>query len=138
MYVIISNTFAVDVREVRVYDERVPRGFSDEEDAMEKAECVVGGKVQFGRERGEQTVGEIVKVNGKRCKVRTLTSRGKNGRSAVGSVWTVPFSLLTPFTGTVPEVKTDDPAAIIAQIKVLAARLPDIYRDELAMELGSH
>jgi hypothetical protein len=108
------------------------------EDAMEKSECVVGGKVQFGRDKGEQTVGEIVKVNGKRCKVRTLTARGKNGRSAAGSVWTVPFSLLTPFTGTVPEVQAHDPKDIIAQIRTLAALLPDIYRDELAMELGSH
>jgi hypothetical protein len=41
VYVIISNTFAVDVREVGVYDERVPRGFSDEEDSMEKSECAV-------------------------------------------------------------------------------------------------
>ncbi len=105
---------------------------------MEKSECVVGGKVQFGRKTGEQTVGEILKVNGKRCKVRTLSARGHKGRSVAGSIWTVPFSIMTPFTGTVPEVQAFDPKDIIAQIRTLAALLPDTYRDELAMELGSH
>lgn len=106
---------------------------------MERAECAVGMKVQFGRKNGEQTIGEIIKVNSKRCKVRTLSARGSNGRSPAGAVWTVPFSLLTPFKGEVPDApapKADDPAALIAQIKALAARLPDIYRDELAIELG--
>ena len=106
---------------------------------MEKAECAIGGLVQFGRKNGEQTVGEIIKVNAKRCKVRTLSARGSNGRSPAGSVWTVPFSLLTPFTGEVPAnppMANDDPAQIIAKIKALAAQLPDIYRDELAIELG--
>lgn len=106
---------------------------------MEKSECAVGNHVVFGRERGEQTVGVIVKVNSKRCKVRSLTARGSNGRSPIGTIWTVPFSLLTPFTGSLPEDEDpNDPDVIIGQIKALAARLPDYYLDELAMELGQH
>lgn len=55
-----------------------------------------GQKVFFGRSRGEQTLGEVVKVNRARAKVRQLESRGVMKDHAIGTIWTVPFSLLTP------------------------------------------
>jgi hypothetical protein len=56
----------------------------------------VGMKVVFGRGNGEKTLGEIVKVNPSKAKVKTLESRGNGRGSEVGSVWTVPYSLMTP------------------------------------------
>ena len=53
----------------------------------------VGDKVYFGRPNGEQTLGEVVKVNRKKYKVKTLESRGHSGRQA-GTVWGVPESLM--------------------------------------------
>lgn len=61
---------------------------------MTRDQFHVGQKVIFGRGRGEQTLGEIVKLNPTKAKVKTLESRG-NGRGAVvGAVWTVPYSLM--------------------------------------------
>lgn len=53
-------------------------------------EYEIGMKVKFGRPNGQKTVGIIEKVNPKRLKVKTLEQRGINGRSQVGTVWTVP------------------------------------------------
>jgi hypothetical protein len=53
-----------------------------------------GDKVYFGRSHGEQTLGEVVKVNRVKVKVRQLESRGMYKSHAVGTVWTVPVSLL--------------------------------------------
>jgi hypothetical protein len=58
-----------------------------------------GDKVYFGRSHGEQTLGEVVKVNRVKVKVRQLEQRGMYRTHAVGTVWTVPVSLL---------VKADD------------------------------
>jgi hypothetical protein len=54
-----------------------------------------GDKIQFGRKNGEQTLGMVEKVNGKSLKVRTLESRGRDGRSVPGMVWRVHPSLAT-------------------------------------------
>jgi hypothetical protein len=56
----------------------------------------LGSKVYFGRSHGEQTLGEVVKVNRSRAKVRQLESRGVMKDHKVGTIWTVPFTLLTP------------------------------------------
>jgi hypothetical protein len=56
----------------------------------------VGMKVMFGRPNGDQTLGEIVKVNPSKAKVKTLEIRGNGRGSEVGSVWTVPYSLMKP------------------------------------------
>lgn len=53
----------------------------------------VGDKVLFGRRNGEKTLGEVVKVNRKRLKVRTTETRGTRRTYSKGSVWTVPPSL---------------------------------------------
>jgi hypothetical protein len=59
-------------------------------------EARVGMKVVFGRGNGEQTLGEIIKVNSAKAKVRTLESRGNGRGSSVGTVWSVPYSLMRP------------------------------------------
>jgi hypothetical protein len=56
----------------------------------------VGMKVMFGRQNGEKTLGEIVKVNPKKLKVKQLESRGVYKNHPIGSVWGVPRSLCTP------------------------------------------
>lgn len=74
-------------------------------------EARIGMKVVFGRENGDQTLGEIIKINPTKAKVRTLEVRG-NGRGAmVGSVWSVPYSMMNPADGSSASVKdpSDDP-----------------------------
>jgi hypothetical protein len=61
---------------------------------MLREHCKVGMKVVFGRGNGEKTLGEVVKVNPSKCKVKTLQDRGRN--SPAGAVWNVPYSLMTP------------------------------------------
>ena len=63
---------------------------------MERNEAYVGQRVYFGRGRGEQTLGEIVKINQVRAKVKQLEGRGMHRIRPVGTIWTVPFSLMTP------------------------------------------
>lgn len=66
-------------------------------------EAKVGMKVVFGRGNGEQTLGEIVKVNPSKAKVKTLETRGNGRGSMVGAVWTVPYSLMKPADGQPPQ-----------------------------------
>lgn len=68
----------------------------------------VGMKVVFGRGNGEHTLGEIVKVNPTKAKVKTLENRGNGRGSDVGSVWTVPYSLMRPADASA--VPQEDPA----------------------------
>lgn len=56
----------------------------------------VGDKVYFGRSHGEQTLGEIVKINPKKFKVKQLEQRGTLKSYPIGTIWTVPPSLCTP------------------------------------------
>ena len=65
----------------------------EEAEFMVNADWRIGQVVVFGRPNGEQTRGEIVKVNPKKLKIITTERRGKNGRSPVGSQWTVPKEL---------------------------------------------
>ena len=71
----------------------------------------IGSQVIFGRPNGEQTKGEVIKINRKSVKVKTTEVRYGNGRTrSVGAVWTVHPSLLimkgessyTPLTQTPP------------------------------------
>jgi hypothetical protein len=55
-----------------------------------------GDKVYFGRENGEKTLGEIIKVNAKSVKVRQLESRGTMKAHKVGTVWKVAPKFCTP------------------------------------------
>ncbi len=67
---------------------------------MELKDCKVGMVVNFGRSQGEQTLGRIVKINSVKCKVEQLESRGTLKAYPVGTLWTVPVSLLTPVGGS--------------------------------------
>jgi hypothetical protein len=75
-------------------------------------EARVGMKVMFGRSNGEQTLGEIVKINPTKAKVKTLESRGSGRGSMAGAVWGVPYSLMKPVTNgdAVLHVPHQDPA----------------------------
>ena len=55
-----------------------------------------GMKVYFGRSHGEKTLGEIVKCNEKKAKVKILEERGGGRGSEVGAVWNVPYSMMEP------------------------------------------
>lgn len=63
---------------------------------MKREEGKIGMRVYFGRENGEETLGEIVKINPKKFKVKTLEARGVRKNHAIGTIWTVPPSLCTP------------------------------------------
>lgn len=69
-------------------------------------ECYVGQKVYFGRNNGEKTLGEVVKVNRKKVKIKQLESRGTQRSYPVGTVWTVPPTLCTPANGSKPTQTT--------------------------------
>jgi len=74
---------------------------------MQKTDCHVGMQVIFGRTQGEKTVGEVVKMNPKKAKVRILENRGR--RSSKGEVWGVPYELMLP---NVPAKYEEEPQKI--------------------------
>ena len=55
----------------------------------------VGTRVLFGRDNGEQTLGEIVSIGSSRYKIRQLEPRGSMRDYVVGSLWNIPFRLAT-------------------------------------------
>jgi hypothetical protein len=55
-----------------------------------------GQRVFFGRRHGEQTLGEVIKVNRASVKVKQLEARGVLKDHRVGTVWTVARSLVSP------------------------------------------
>ena len=58
---------------------------------MQPDKCKVGMTVMFGRTHGERTKGTVVKCNPKKAKVRQEEARGSH---PVGTLWTVPYSLI--------------------------------------------
>lgn len=54
----------------------------------------IGLRVLFGRSGGEKTLGEIIKYNPSKAKVRTLEVRGVNNVRPAGIIWTVPYALM--------------------------------------------
>ena len=66
---------------------------------MLREQCKVGMTVTFGRTRGEKTVGVVEKCNPSKAKVRTTEARGQ---TPAGTIWNVPYSLLTPAGETAP------------------------------------
>ena len=70
------------------------------------SDYVVNALVLFGRSQGEKTLGKIKKVNAKTLKVEQLESRGTMRAYPIGTIWTVPYSLvsLAP-AGQVPNSK---------------------------------
>jgi len=79
----------------------------------------VGEKVLFGRDSGEKTLGEVLKVNRSKVKVKQLECRGTFRSYPVGTVWRVPPSLCqkTDASGmAVPEApKPKRPESVILQ-----------------------
>ncbi len=75
----------------------------------------VGQKVYFGRSKGERTLGEVVKINPKKLKVKQLESRGTMMTHPVGTVWSVPPSLVTPA-----------PAGVVPFPALTTAKRPDV------------
>lgn len=73
------------------------------------SEFKVGDRVFFGRHNGEKTRGTIIKVNRVKCKVRQDESRGTTRNYPIGTIWTVPPSLLEhdPFPTPAEEPKSD-------------------------------
>lgn len=67
----------------------------------------INDPVIFGRTNGERTRGTVVKVNQKTAKVRQDEHRGTQKDHKIGSLWTVPFSLLT-FDKERKDIKPDD------------------------------
>lgn len=90
---------------------------------------VRGQRVLFGRANGEQTLGEVMKVNRKSIKVKTLEARGYGRSSTPGTIWRVHPSLLTlaPGQGGAPSTSPSNP------FKSLEGPIPkDIVNDARA------
>ncbi len=66
---------------------------------MQREQCQVGMRVIFGRTNGEHTLGEVVKCNPTKAKVRTLETRGAGRGAGVGAIWNVPYSMMQPESG---------------------------------------
>ena len=56
---------------------------------MKITDGIPGMKVLFGRDNGEKTLGEIVKVNPTTFKVKQLEARGSQKTHTVGTIWKV-------------------------------------------------
>ena len=72
--------------------------------AMLRENARIGMKVYFGRRNGEKTLGEIVKLNPTKAKVKTLEERGRSDRHFVGQEWGVPYNLMEPADGATVEL----------------------------------
>ena len=107
---------------------------------MNRDEGKIGMKVYFGRQNGQQTLGEIVKINPKKFKVKQLEARGVRKSHAVGAVWTVPPSLCTPVydddeqrnaaRNWVMNKRAEDQAAEDQAAEDQAAEVPDLFAVE--------
>lgn len=62
----------------------------------QSAALTTGMVVSFGRNRGEHTLGEVVRVTRKNVKVVQLEPRGANKTYEVGSLWLVPKEMVSP------------------------------------------
>ena len=83
-----------------------------------------GDKVIFGRRRGEQTRGTVIKVNRTRVKVRQDESRGTK---PVGTIWAVPWGLLSPDSFSTPveaPAATDKPNPVQQMIDAATSADP--------------
>ena len=86
----------------------------------------VGDRVYFGRPNGEKTLGEVVKVNRKTYKVKTLEGRGRSGRG-MGVIWGVPESLMSAAPGS------SRPAKPATRTRRQKARTPAPLRSKAAL-----
>jgi hypothetical protein len=90
---------------------------------MKREDCSVGMKVYFGRGRGEKTPGEVIKCNPSRAKVRQIGERGTSRTYVEGTVWTVPYSLLTP-----ADVESSEPVILPSPLGNLSLNSSQAFR----------
>ena len=76
---------------------------------MELKDAYIGQQVYFGRPNGEKTLGEVVKVNRRKLKIKQTEARGHYRNYSVGTIWTVPPSLCTPVEAGRPAHVTKKP-----------------------------
>lgn len=98
---------------------------------MNHTDGKVGMQVLFGRVHGEKTLGEIVKVNPKKFKVKQLEGRGSFRDYPVGTVWTVPASLCSLVTAEAPAKLS---TALLVQTP--ERRVQGLRRRWMATEVG--
>jgi len=86
---------------------------------MLREQCKVGMTVSFGRGRGAHTKGRVLKVNEKKAKVETLEQRNSN---AAGTIWNVPYSMLTACEFVAPEKPPYPNGLTITGVRYLTGR----------------
>lgn len=92
---------------------------------MLRNEVRTGMVVVFGRDRGEQTLGKVIKCNPTKAKVQTLESRGsdwKRGGNDAGQIWGVPYSLMRQATQAEIDSLGED---VTKKLPVSAFRIPE-------------
>jgi hypothetical protein len=86
---------------------------------MNREDCKVGMTVSFGRGRGAHTKGRVLKVNDKKAKVETLEARNSN---PVGSIWQVPYSMLTACEFVAPQAQPYPNGLTITGVRYLTGQ----------------
>jgi hypothetical protein len=74
---------------------------------MRSSQCHVGQRVRFGRPNGQQTVGTVIKKNPAKAKVQLEEARGTGRGSPAGSIWLVPYAMMSPADGDVADAVAD-------------------------------
>lgn len=96
-----------------------------------------GQKIYFGRNHGEKTLGEVVKVNRTTAKVKQLESRGTMRSYAVGTIWTVPFSLCSAAPSDAAPAPSDDASALQAEVDRLRRENEALKRNQAQREVAA-
>ncbi len=78
---------------------------------------IVGDKVHFGRKNGQQSLGEVVKVNRKSLKIKLLEPRGMYKAHKVGGIWRCHPSLCTPVTAGGEPVRSEPALTIPGNVQ---------------------
>lgn len=98
--------------------------------AMLREQCKVGIVIEFGRDNGLWTKAEVIKINPKMAKVRTLESRGNGRGNHIGAVWNVAYALMRP-------VDYSDALPLVPQVNQADEQFPYnnyLYFENLIME----
>jgi hypothetical protein len=91
----------------------------------------IGDRVMFGRPNGEQSLGEVVKINSKNVKVKLLENRGAGRGSAPGSIWNVGKTLCRPVDASAQSTPATPPASPLTPPgSVLERALSKLTSDE--------
>jgi hypothetical protein len=88
----------------------------------------VGDRVYFGRPNGEQTLGEVVKVNAASVKVRQLEERGAVRSRPAGTIWKVAPSLVRladPSAATPPAARRPEAEVMLDVVSCYCSLSPE-------------